>query len=337
MIRLLPCVFALTGCSLLVGPSNTGELDAADTDQAAETVTSDAATEDLGVIDARAPAQVWDREDTAGPGAIGPGDLDLNTVYCSAPNDVYVGGSIRGVAHSTGGGKWTWTPQPTPFMGDVTAISGQAGEVFALANGVFHLSAGKWSKTSAAIGKGHALWAASASSLYLIDNSGALQHSSDGGTNFTTLFSNLQVKARALFVLPNDQFILGASSGQVVRSDAGGKWIVEMVDASAGINGVWASAVNDLYAVGAGGAYHSTGNGQWDRLFVADLSAVWGRSADEVFVAGSKGLLMHFTRARGWKAEGPAVIVDFIRWTAFSGCGNEVFVSGTYGEVLHLK
>ncbi|HEX4461117.1 MAG TPA: hypothetical protein VIA18_24220, partial [Polyangia bacterium] len=100
------------------------------------------------------------------------------------------------------------------------------------------------------------------------------------------------------------------------------------------LNGVWGSAADDIYAVGAGGTIlHSAGDGRWTAQpsgTTATLSAIWGDSASDLFIAGVS-IVLRSSGDGNWRAETP----PGGPWEAVWGSsGNDVYIAGI-GGIAH--
>lgn len=115
-----------------------------------------------------------------------------------------------------------------------------------------------------------------------------------------------------------------------------GVWKARMSGVEGPLWGVWGAAVDDLWAVGSGGAgeapllLHYDGEA-WSGVDVSAISGsssslykVWGRAADDIYAIGAKGLILHYDGV-AWVAEPTPVGATLI---GISGDEDEVVVAG---------
>ncbi len=137
--------------------------------------------------------------------------------------------------------------------------------------------------------------------------------------------------------------IWGENSGGVLRMVAVGDggtvvryadgWTVDATLGTANMEAVAGTSVDDLVAVGWGGAYAWTGAG-WEFLPITGnprFNDVWSDGVNAVAV-GEEGVIAVRT-SEGWTAEAPAGIVNL---TAVSGTSaSDIWAVGDAGTVLH--
>lgn len=107
-------------------------------------------------------------------------------------------------------------------------------------------------------------------------------------------------------------------------------WTVEPSGATADLFAVWGSSANDLYVVGAGGTIlHSTGMGDWsqeDSGTSADLLAVWGSGPNDVHAVGWNGVHVKRDATGSWAAASSPSMTN--RLTAIWGfSADELFIT----------
>jgi hypothetical protein len=104
---------------------------------------------------------------------------------------------------------------------------------------------------------------------------------------------------------------------------------------------MWGSGPNDIYAAAwddpGKGLLHSKGDGVWTHEVVPErrLLAVWGSSANDVYVTGNDGILYHGHTGGPWRRE-HAGSRGATRGLWGSG-PNDVYAVGAYREVRHSK
>ncbi len=110
-----------------------------------------------------------------------------------------------------------------------------------------------------------AVWASSATDVYIAGDKGVILHG-DGTGSFTP------------------------QTNPVASTDR--------------INGLWGSSKSDIYAVTSTGVIvHSIGDGTWQKQATSTttvLKSVWGASATDVYVAGYDGTMLHSTGDGVW-------------------------------------
>jgi len=87
-----------------------------------------------------------------------------------------------------------------------------------------------------------------------------------------------------------------AAAGAAVVSPDGWEWQNPLPQGNT-LYGVWGSAADDVYAVGADGAILHFSGTAWSAEVsntTADLNAVWGAAADDIYAVGADGKIMHY-------------------------------------------
>lgn len=94
-------------------------------------------------------------------------------------------------------------------------------------------------------------------------------------------------------------YVVGEGPAMLQRATGGTTWTPQTVPAPASggvLRGIWGVAGGPVFAVGSNGTILRNTSGTWTTMTsgtTADLFSVWGRSATDVYVAGSGGILLH--------------------------------------------
>jgi hypothetical protein len=345
-----------------------GSADASVTDARPPTDASDAAAPDV-----RGPTDAADG--SAAPDASHPtvltwtaarsdfGGDDVNSIWGTGSNDVYVGTDFGHIYHlrdgawtsaSLGsdvcvGGGWASDPQ------NVYAVGGCGWA--ALGTGALFHSAGDdtWTQVPNSPSGLYGVWGSSASDVYAVGASGAF-HSRSGGP-----FAVESVPGTPLSVWgsgPGDVYTTETGTSiNVVHSTGSGTWENSLVDASDFPWVVWGSGPSDVYAIfspsflseATAFVMHRRGGATWtpeavDPTFT-ELVALWGSGPDDVYIGGwhedslghlAGGGFYHSAGDGHWTGVGIPAPVQQVR-AIWGSSGADVYVAAFdnfYGMVL---
>lgn len=102
------------------------------------------------------------------------------------------------------------------------------------------------------------------------------------------------------------------------------------------LNAIWGTSADDMYVAGDGGAlFHRSAEG-WSRINLGrseHFYALWGSASDSVYVAGQGGLILHFNGS-DWQAQETGVYDNL--WALHGLSEDQVFAGGTNGQVLYF-
>jgi hypothetical protein len=121
-------------------------------------------------------------------------------------------------------------------------------------------------------------------------------------------------------------------SGNILHWN-GSAWAPEAGGGTSWMQGVWGSSASDVWAVGIGKVLHRTG-GTWAAVDTGggSFSAVWGGSAGDVWLVGSVGAIRHWTGS-AWTTV-PSGTTSTL--SAVWGSGpSDVWAAGDGGTLLH--
>lgn len=237
---------------------------------------------------------------------------DLNGVWGSSANDVYIVGDNATILHSTGNG--AWTSQPNPSQWNLHAVWG-SGSADVYAGGVAFLmhSTGNGTWNAQTLPKFNpditGIWGSSGGDVYACNSDGEIWHSPGNGV-WTVQYSLTGGVNRGLTAIwgssSSDVYAVGWTMDQlpsyspvVLHSIGDGNWNAQSVPASWNISGttysagalkgVWGSGAGDVYVVGVDSfgvtprALHTTGNGVWSGLSPVGGTAIWGSGPADIY------------------------------------------------------
>ena len=138
-------------------------------------------------------------------------------------------------------------------------------------------------------------------------------------------------------------YAVGGVGTVLHSSDRGQAWQLTYLDHDLELVAVWGSSATDIYVGGKRGAaglqgvlLHSTDRGaSWQRRDTAEqVTGIWGRGADDVYLVGSGGLIEHSTdRGATWQAQ-PSSTTDNLLAIAGDGVALVAVGQGLRGELL---
>jgi hypothetical protein len=124
------------------------------------------------------------------------------------------------------------------------------------------------------------------------------------------------------------------NKGIIVRFQ-GGTWTIWRLNSQLNLEGIWGTAEDDVFAVGAGGVILHFDGVSWEMMdsgTTRSLSAVHGRGSGDVYAVGLGGTILHFDGVI-WNQldSGVQEALNGV----WSGPGAETIVVGDLGTVLH--
>jgi len=136
----------------------------------------------------------------------------------------------------------------------------------------------------------------------------ALQIRADGTSSTFDLQLSTSAYATDLWVAgPNNAYI-SAFANLVLHWDGSGTWKRDIMPSGTVFGSVWGSGPDDVYAVGGGGPYHSTGNDVWTVVplhatLIAGMGQIRGSGPTDVWLTGLYGELFRSTGDGMWRQE----------------------------------
>lgn len=277
----------------------------------------------------------------------GGGTADLAALWGSGKDDVWAAGSAGALLHWKGG---RWRDADSGTSTDLHALWGSgADDIWAAgsAGQLLHYDGSAWALVdSGSGGTLWGLWGSARDNVFAVGSQSTLfgEHSAllrYDGKGWSLLDARTDTVLNAVFGRgANDIFIAG-NHGLVLRSADG----TAFAPAASGTR-------NSLYGLagtpGTGGALLAVGSGgtlaSWNTATrtlesgtrgatPSSVLAAWGSSADDLWLAGEKGLLWHRT------PQGIAPVPSGTQVTLYGLAGTgpaDVYAVGERGTVLHL-
>ena len=112
-------------------------------------------------------------------------------------------------------------------------------------------------------------------------------------------------------------------------------WKRENPGSDANLYAVWGTAADNVFAVGGGGLIVHYDGSRWSSMvsgITSDLYAVYGRSSDDVYAAGANGQVLHYDGTAWYSLSNISLGVVHDVWTA---PGQSLYVCGSAGEWCH--
>ena len=277
---------------------------------------------------------------------------DFKSVWGTGPDDVWIGGSGGALYHRGADGQWTRVMNvPWSASVAVTSIwSGMAGDVYVIAqaSGTYHSADGGagWAFFDGGLGLEY-MQAVTGLDLGTVFLGGTMGDISVGsaGSSFVQDRTGAGKPLAALFTGSGQVFAISANA---VWQRLGANDWTNILDESANAVLVagWTVGAGDYYAVGSLAStsscsvsnncaivYHVSPTAGTNRQLVgSQLTGVWGSGPSNVFVVDAAGHIYHSTGNDAWTAVSVPITGAL---SAIWGVGNEVFVVGASGTILH--
>ena len=206
--------------------------------------------------------------------------------------------TIANAVFSNGDGNWTDQDNfnDTQFLYVTGIWAGGPDDIYATGIrqggfGVIYHSTGdgQWHAQQATGTRMMGVWGRSSSDIYAVGWSRQVFHSSGGGiwTDLTAQFPSGSFTS--VWGNATDTFIAGTS---IYHSQSGGAWTSDGQSSTTiwDLRGIWGSASDDIWAVGASGLLlhrDATGWTAGNSSTTSDLFAVWGTDAKHVWLGGT--------------------------------------------------
>jgi hypothetical protein len=217
----------------------------------------------------------------------------------------------EGSMHGGPGGGTFWYGAFAPSSDEIVATTTGTGVYFLTPGKPATLTAGSAAAASGA--QLYQVWGPSKASVYIVDNKGEVLHYS-GGSPVFSLFNSGHIQpagcCTGIWGFSDTSFYV--VGGATVAHYDGAWHAPETVPGTPTLTAVWASAPNNLYAVGAGGVIlHSDGSGTWTSQTsgtTIDLKAIYGSAANDIYAVGylpgppSTSVILHYD-GTSWKPQ----------------------------------
>jgi hypothetical protein len=145
--------------------------------------------------------------------------------------------------------------------------------------------------------------------LWIADRGGsALQIRADGTSSVTDLKLSTSAYVTDLWVAGSNNAYISAYANLVLHWDGSGAWKRDIMTSGTVFGSVWGSGPTDVYAVGGGGPYHSTGNDTWTTVplhatLIAGMGQIRGTGPNDIWLTGIYGELFRSTGDGMWHQE----------------------------------
>jgi len=189
----------------------------------------------------------------------------------------------------------------------VSVWSSSAADAWAVDdNGqILHYDGHGWSVAVRPVTRGlMRIWGRSASDVWVVGRAGLALHFD--GTGWSQVSTGVSYDLQALWGVGATEVWAGGESG-LLRWD-GQRWSHTDPPAPTGVSGLWSPNPQELWAIHAVGEVHRQRNGVWSRMRLpehATFSAITGRSADDVWIAGSSeaaGNVVYHWNGQTWQS-----------------------------------
>jgi len=175
--------------------------------------------------------------------------VSLRGIWGSSLNDIYVVGLAGTILHSTDAGS-IWQPQ-SGGNGNIFSIWGLSASDIYVAEGAGTVLHGpNWTPHAAATSVS-AVWGTWTGNLYAVGTSGAIYHSTDGGSNWTAQTSGTTQWLFSIFGTTATDVYAAGDNGTLLHSVDGASWELVAVLTGARLRAI-VQADSGLYVVGDG-------------------------------------------------------------------------------------
>jgi hypothetical protein len=254
----------------------------------------------------------------------------LKDMWGAASNDVWAVGN--GVQHWDGS---SWTRRDDVSGSGTTAVSGSsAKDIWAVgpASGL-HWDGATWTAVSTA--KGNDVFVRTTTDAWIVGNAGSILHYD--GASWTAQSSGITWALRAVWASSATDVWAAGDMGTVLHGD-GTTWTKIATTTTADLQSVYGFGPSDLWIVGGDNPYgcaytpctykpattlHWDGT-TWRDDHVAELTAVWGATSNDVWAATKDGYLAHYDGTR-WKFI--AAVLDGQASALFGFGANDVWLA----------
>ncbi len=257
---------------------------------------------------------------------------DIHAMWGTSEQSVWAVGADGLIAHGKSG---SWFPQFSGVTAHLNAVWGD-GDSYALAVGdtgaAVAFDGVKWTvEDTGSDAPLFGVWGTSAENMYAVGQGTALHR---GVAGWTPIPGAPSVTLRAVWGLSPTELLAVGDDGRLWRYDAlQAAWTSEHLISGIALHGIHGASTDQVWIVGAKGTvFEWSGAGQWikhDVPTTEQLNAVVALSNGEVFVSGSRGVLLRYD-GNGWSAEqAPKYGGDLKAVWAFDAPGSPSFAGGT--------
>lgn len=222
-------------------------------------------------------------------------DLQLNDIWGTSPHDVFACG-YNIVLHYDGIG---WTKMEGIGFGFFTSIwAHEPDDVFMVGDdNIYHYNGEHWANvTSDSYPMLRGVFGFTSDNVYVVGDGGIILHYD--GNNWTHMEFTLNreedyVRRNNLFCVwgsSPDQIIAG---GEVQLFFNGTTWREMDGTNNFGLQGIWGTSINNVYAAGSTYIMHYNGI-SWRGRDYLDTTDIFGFSTNDVFAVGNNGLILHY-------------------------------------------
>jgi photosystem II stability/assembly factor-like uncharacterized protein len=186
----------------------------------------------------------------------------------------------------------------------------------------------------------YGVWGSSGSDVWAVGLGSTILHTTDGGMSWG-LVTSVPFSGDWYAVggsSANDVFIVSTAGTAIHSADGGASW-TNVSTPSRSAMAILGFPSGDVYILGAAELAHTIDGGiTWDTITPPTggdmMSAVWGSSASELYVAGASGLILRTSNGgMTWTATiGPSTFLNGVGGTSN---GSDVYIVGDSNCVLH--
>jgi hypothetical protein len=239
------------------------------------------------------------------------GAATFNAVWGASATDVYAVGTGATIVHYDGS---TWTPVANPGTGSFGAVWGGGGHVFAAGTSIVHANGGAFATTTTPLATTvRGLWGSAGDDVFAVGDAGVILHWD--GVSWTQMIAS----TTALHGVGGSGAaeVIAVGDGGVISRYTGAGWATANSPvATMVLRDVWATAPNDVIAVGAEGVFHLHDTA-WARELTTPAFTVAARSPSDALVA-STNAAQQWNGATWSAANGPIGTVADL-WATSAG------------------
>lgn len=266
---------------------------------------------------------------------------NLQDVWSSAPNDVWITGEGGTLLHFTSGG-WDTIPPFTSLA--LTGIwSFGTGNIWSAAyhvggggGALFHSNGASWTPDTVVVPPNVALgpvFGFAANDIWTGGDAGFMLHF-DGAT-WVQIATNASSAVDEIFGTATADVWAVMSDGGVLHYD-GAQWTAASSPPSPRLWGVWAARPSEAWAAGDNGTLLHWNGTSWSAVTsptTRALRAVWGSSDADVWVVGAGGTILHYD-GRVWSTVTSPTTSDLRSVVGVDS--SHVWAVGDGGTILRL-
>lgn len=223
---------------------------------------------------------------------------NLRGVWGTSTSDVFAVGLGGTILHRDGVG---WSAMSSPTSTALHGVDGVASDtVFAVGLGgeILRYNGASWSAMSSpTVEDLHGVWANNGSDVWAVGAAGTVLHFD--GVAWSQDSTGVSEDLNAVFGLPGGAEVWAVGAFGTVLHRTGGVWVDETLGGFH-LQAVWASAANDVFAMGDWGfILHYNGTGwslQGADAPYSNLTGIWGTSPTSVWVTGQSGTIFRGRR-----------------------------------------